>query len=912
MQKMNDLRKQLGMSELLVSHFTMAAAQKNMNNAYVSKDHSLSTEFQGEILVAYPYAVKDVDPFDLWYTNEEVLYKDTIEKLMKENGMSEEEATKEANKYQTAEANGYGHYWIIKIGGAGYNMMGYACIEKDLGENGLGIAHICDFFNTETIGIAGPVDYDPSKVTGYDTGCWAVSIDEYAKKFQEFLNYLDIDGKKSAMETAGEEYNNTLTQYNNLTITRSLNEESIKAGDDRIAEYERQKQMVKDAQDGLKANLEFFQGLKAPTEERIASETANLETLKAQREAINADIAALEKEIADAKANAEAAGTAVTEANKTVAEKEAAVKAAQKALDDYTNSIGSRLEEKKAELEAAKKKTAEAEAAKADADAALAEAKNVYAASVSEKDRAKDAAQKVKEAYEQARTATEEKKGDLDAAKAALEKEQADQDAYLAAKAAYDQAKEAYDAAKAAEASAETASAEAAGTLADAEEKLADARTAKEAADRKESEAYVTFNEAALAEKQAENAYEAAKNACDSTSAELEKLKELKANRDALKEAADQAEAAYEEAVQVQTEKADACAKAESAWKKAKEAAEAAERAKTQADTELTDLKAAKDAKDAAEAKVAEAEKNLADAKADTKKAEDALAEAEEALKAAEEDARKVNGFSLDAFDDPCSTTDEEIDAYYGSHTALAEKAKAYVAAYKNRDSLHHNLVLADDALEEAQNAYDEANKAYIEAEAEYQLAKADVWNFIMKDVKIIEGADGTWTLESTGEYKIVSNGEFPRFLDLWIDGSLVDASNYRVEEGSTEVYVKADFMNNLSEGVHTIVLRFSDDRQTEAAHVTVKKAAQTPGTPEDPETPSKPAAPSTPSTGGNKGGSTGGTTSTSSTSGSQTTAGGVATGDPSSVTLFGSLFAVSGIAGLFTGRRKKRNNQED
>ena len=122
-------------------------------------------------------------------------------------------------------------------------------------------------------------------------------------------------------------------------------------------------------------------------------------------------------------------------------------------------------------------------------------------------------------------------------------------------------------------------------------------------------------------------------------------------------------------------------------------------------------------------------------------------------------------------------------------------------------------------------------------------------------------------------------------------------------------MYVKADFMNKLSEGTHTIVLRFSDDRQTEAANFTVKKAAQTPGTPETPEepgtpsTPSTPAAPSTPSTGGNKGGSV---------TGSQTVSGGVATGDPSSVTLFGSLFAVSGIAGLFTGRRRKKYNEED
>ncbi len=76
---------------------------------------------------------------------------------------------------------------------------------------------------------------------------------------------------------------------------------------------------------------------------------------------------------------------------------------------------------------------------------------------------------------------------------------------------------------------------------------------------------------------------------------------------------------------------------------------------------------------------------------------------------------------------------------------------------------------------------------------------------------KIIDGADSTWTQNTDGSIVIRGNGEFSKFTGVKVDGTLVDAKNYTVKEGSTIVTLKADYLNTLSEGTHTFEILWTD-----------------------------------------------------------------------------------------------------
>lgn len=75
----------------------------------------------------------------------------------------------------------------------------------------------------------------------------------------------------------------------------------------------------------------------------------------------------------------------------------------------------------------------------------------------------------------------------------------------------------------------------------------------------------------------------------------------------------------------------------------------------------------------------------------------------------------------------------------------------------------------------------------------------------------ILDGANSNWTLDSGESLSIRGSGEFSQFVGVKVDGTLVDAENYTVEEDSTIVTLKADYLNTLTAGSHTIELEWTD-----------------------------------------------------------------------------------------------------
>lgn len=94
----------------------------------------------------------------------------------------------------------------------------------------------------------------------------------------------------------------------------------------------------------------------------------------------------------------------------------------------------------------------------------------------------------------------------------------------------------------------------------------------------------------------------------------------------------------------------------------------------------------------------------------------------------------------------------------------------------------------------------------------------------------IIEGAGGEWTKESGATLRFCSDAGISSFLRVEVDGTVVDAKNYTVTEGSTIVTFTAEYLESLATGKHTvaIVSSISGEEKKATAEFTVAKKADT------------------------------------------------------------------------------------
>lgn len=93
--------------------------------------------------------------------------------------------------------------------------------------------------------------------------------------------------------------------------------------------------------------------------------------------------------------------------------------------------------------------------------------------------------------------------------------------------------------------------------------------------------------------------------------------------------------------------------------------------------------------------------------------------------------------------------------------------------------------------------------------------------------VEIISGAGSNITADGKHDAVFVSNAPYDTFLYVMVDGKILDQDCYTVQEGSTIVTLKADYLKGLSEGEHIIAI-VSEGGVAEAQFQVV--AAQTPG----------------------------------------------------------------------------------
>ncbi|MDI9468617.1 MAG: hypothetical protein QM296_00230, partial [Bacillota bacterium] len=77
-----------------------------------------------------------------------------------------------------------------------------------------------------------------------------------------------------------------------------------------------------------------------------------------------------------------------------------------------------------------------------------------------------------------------------------------------------------------------------------------------------------------------------------------------------------------------------------------------------------------------------------------------------------------------------------------------------------------------------------------------------------------------------TGDLHFQSNGACSEFLELRIDGMVVDPSYYTVEEGSTKLTVRKDYLDKLTQGLHTLTMVYTGNRSASLTFVVTNAPA--------------------------------------------------------------------------------------
>ena len=106
-----------------------------------------------------------------------------------------------------------------------------------------------------------------------------------------------------------------------------------------------------------------------------------------------------------------------------------------------------------------------------------------------------------------------------------------------------------------------------------------------------------------------------------------------------------------------------------------------------------------------------------------------------------------------------------------------------------------------------------------------FENGKCIVCDAIDPDFKpvIITGANGIWQKGSKDGLSFTSNAAFTDFLKVQVDNKDLDASDYTVKEGSTIVTLKAEYLETLSLGKHTLAI--VSETGTATTEFTIKAA---------------------------------------------------------------------------------------
>lgn len=78
-------------------------------------------------------------------------------------------------------------------------------------------------------------------------------------------------------------------------------------------------------------------------------------------------------------------------------------------------------------------------------------------------------------------------------------------------------------------------------------------------------------------------------------------------------------------------------------------------------------------------------------------------------------------------------------------------------------------------------------------------------------EYQITKGAESTWKQGAKEGLTIVSDGDLADFVNVKVDGKVVDKKWYEIKSGSTIVTLKQEYLSTLSPGTHTYCVQYTD-----------------------------------------------------------------------------------------------------
>lgn len=101
----------------------------------------------------------------------------------------------------------------------------------------------------------------------------------------------------------------------------------------------------------------------------------------------------------------------------------------------------------------------------------------------------------------------------------------------------------------------------------------------------------------------------------------------------------------------------------------------------------------------------------------------------------------------------------------------------------------------------------------------------------------IIAGAGSTHQINNGKDMTLTCSGELDDLADIYVDGKLIDESNYTLKSGSTILTLKTSYLDTLSVGKHTLKFQYVDNVSAETDFTITVKTGDTSVNPSIPQT---------------------------------------------------------------------------
>lgn len=135
--------------------------------------------------------------------------------------------------------------------------------------------------------------------------------------------------------------------------------------------------------------------------------------------------------------------------------------------------------------------------------------------------------------------------------------------------------------------------------------------------------------------------------------------------------------------------------------------------------------------------------------------------------------------------------------------------------------------VAGDWVVDKAATAEEAGNQSKSCTKCGYVMETQEIEKLILTEYKVLDGAESTYKGDEE-EFALRAEGEFEKFVNVEVDGKVVEEKYYTVTQGSTIITFTKEFMDMLSEGEHVVKFNFTDGYAN--ANITVATAEDSTG----------------------------------------------------------------------------------